>query len=117
MSRDLRKHKRLAVAADVTWTIDAQRKSGRGKLVDVSLLGASLHLDGAFTAKGPVLFRLHAPEVPTLPARARLRWFRRLSIEPPSFLCGVIFQVALSLEWSNWVHQAEGRTEEKDREE
>jgi hypothetical protein len=105
----------LAVAEDVTWTIDAQGLSGAGKLVDVSLLGASLQIDGAFAAKGPVLFRLEAPDVPALPARARLRWFRRLTTDPPTFLCGVIFQVAVSLEWSDWVYLAEGRTEERDR--
>jgi hypothetical protein len=117
MGRDLRKHKRLAVAEDVTWTIEAQGLSGSGKLVDASLLGAGLQIDGAFTAKGPVLFKLHAPYVPALPARARLRWFRRLSDQPPTFLCGVIFQVAVSLEWSDWIYQAEGRTDDKERDE
>ena len=114
MDKDLRKHKRLAVAVDVTWTIENQGLSGNGKLVDVSLLGAGLQIEGAFATTGNVLLRLHSPDVEVLPALARLRWARQLTEQPPTYLCGVIFQVALSTEWSDWVKEAEQRSRASD---
>ena len=110
MEKDLRKHKRLAVAVDVTWSIENLGVSGNGKLVDVSLLGAGLQIEGAFAPTGNVLIRLHSHDVGVLPSLARLRWSRQLTQQPPVFLCGVIFQVALSTEWSDWVRQAEHRS-------
>ena len=115
MSRDLRKHKRLLVAVDFTWTVEGQGVSGKGQLVDVSLLGAGCRIEGRLQTEGTVIFRLHAPEVPMLPSLARLRWAQQLTANPPAFLCGLIFQEALSIEWSDWIHQAEGRAEEGPR--
>jgi hypothetical protein len=116
MGRDLRKHKRLLVAVDFTWTVEAQNISGKGQLLDVSLLGAGFRIEGALQTEGTVLFKLHAPDVPALPSYARLRWSQPLSTKPPVYLCGVIFQEALSLEWSDWIHQAEGSADERDKE-
>ena len=112
MSRDLRKHKRLLVAVDFTWTIEAHGLAGKGQILDVSLLGAGCRIEGQMITEGLVLFKLHAPEVPVLPSQARLRWSQPLTTDPPIFLCGLIFQQALSLEWSDWIHEAEERAEE-----
>jgi hypothetical protein len=112
VSRELRRQKRLLVAIDFTWTIEQQGLSGKGQLLDVSLLGAGLRIDGELTTEGPVLFKLHAPTVAALPSQARLRWSRRLTTHPPTFHCGVIFQGAVSLEWSDWIDQVEGRVDD-----
>lgn len=100
-----RKYPRLPVDFEVTWAIESLGLSGKGTMVDVSALGASFRIDRQLPLTGAVVFTLTAPQVPSLPKQTRLRWFRKLSVWPPSFLCGVVFQGAIGPDWSDWIHE------------
>jgi hypothetical protein len=102
MAREGRRYTRWSVEVDLDWSIQTQRLSGKAKLVDVSLLGASFVIHRFLSVERSVVFQLRTPDIPALPLSARLRWFRRLSIYPPALLVGVIFDGAVSPEWSEW---------------
>ena len=66
----------------------------------MSLLGASFIIDQLFAVERAVVFGLSVPEVASMPALGRLRWFRKASIFPLSVLVGVIFEGTATPEWT-----------------
>ena len=107
MVEDVRKFKRFDVEIDVNWTIEGEEVSGTGKLLDVSLPGACFRMHQPFTAKARMIFTLEAPDVPHMPRRGRLRWYRKLPGKNPTFLCGVIFEEGSDdPAWSEWLDRA-----------
>ena len=108
MIDDVRKHKRLDVELELSWSIDSQGLSGPGKLLDVSVPGACFRIDREFVATAGLTFTLEATGLPALPKRGRLRWYRKLAGRAPSFLCGVIFihEEAEKTAWSEWLDGA-----------
>ena len=106
MIDDVRKHKRLDVELDVTWAIDGQKLSGTGKLLDVSVPGACFRMQQPFAAKPGMVFTLESPDIPAMPKRGRLRWYRKLPGRSPVFLCGVIFEDQDNAAWNQWLDTA-----------
>ena len=106
MVEDVRKHKRFETELDLNWTIESQQISGKGKLLDVSLPGACFRMEQPFAAKANLVFTLDAPDIPAMPKRARLRWYRKLPGRAPTFLCGVIFEESDTAAWNAWLDQA-----------
>ena len=106
MIADVRRHQRLDVEFAVTWSIESQNIAGPGTLLDVSVHGACFRMQQPFTAKAGLVFTLESPDVPTMPKRGRLRWYRKLPGKSPVFLCGVIFEDQKSAEWVGWLENA-----------
>jgi hypothetical protein len=106
MKNDPRKHTRLEVELPLTWTIESQNLSGMGKLLDVSAPGACFRMDQPFAAKAGLAFTLDAPDVPAMPRRGRLRWYRKLPGRVPVFLCGVMFEDPENDAWNEWLDRA-----------
>jgi hypothetical protein len=106
MIDDARKNKRFEVELDLNWSIEGEETSGRGTLLDVSLPGACFRMNQPFTAKSRMIFTLEAPDVPALPKRGRLRWYRKLPGRVPTFVCGVIFEDGDDPAWTDWLEQA-----------
>ena len=100
---DVRKHKRLDVELDVTWTIETQNLTGLGKLLDVSAPGACFRMHQPFAAEARLTFSLEVPDIPAMPRRGRLRWYRKLPGRSPVFLCGVIFEDQENAAWLDWL--------------
>jgi hypothetical protein len=105
MIDDVRKHKRLEVELDLTWSIESQNLSGPGKLLDVSVPGACFRMEEPFVAKAGLIFTLDVPEIPAMPKQGRLRWYRKLPGRKPVFLCGVIFEGGDTEAWNRWLDQ------------
>lgn len=108
MKNDVRTHRRLDVELPCTWAIESQNLSGPGKLLDVSLPGACFRMDQPFAAKAGLVFTLESPDVPALPKRGRLRWYRKLPGRVPVFLCGVMFEDQENEAWNQWLDEALG---------
>lgn len=106
MIDDVRKCKRFDVELDLAWTIENQDVSGSAKLLDVTCGGACFRIAQPFSAPSAVTFALAAPELPVLPRRARLRWYRRLPGRQPMYLCGVVFEDSDLTAWRAWVEEA-----------
>lgn len=106
MIDDGRKHKRLDVELDLTWTIESQKLTGSGKLLDVSVPGACFRMHQPFAAEAGLVFRLEAPAVPALPKHGKLRWYRKLPGRSPVFLCGVTFEDQENEAWNQWLDAA-----------
>ena len=105
MIDDVRRHQRLELELDVTWSIESQQISGIGKLLDVSVPGAYFRMTEPFTAKANLIFTLETAEIPQLPKRGKLRWYRKLPGRAPVFLCGVIFEDHDADAWGAWLDQ------------
>ena len=110
---DGRKHKRFDVELDLTWTIESQKLSGPGKLLDVSLPGACFRMQTPFAGKANLDFTLDVPDVPVMPRRGRLRWYRKLPGHSPVFLCGVVFEDQNDEAWIAWLDKAVAKPDDK----
>ena len=106
MSDDVHRHKRLDVELSLSWSIDGQGVQGSGKLLDVSLPGACFRIEQPFSADRGLTFVLESKDVPAMPKRGRLRWYRRLPGRDPKFLCGVIFDKCDDPAWVQWLEAA-----------
>ena len=106
MIEDRRKFKRFDVEVPVTWAIESQGLSGPGHLLDVSQRGACFRMQQPFVARAGLVFTIDAPDVPALPRRGKLNWYRKLPGRAPMFLCGVVFEDATSAEWTDWLDRA-----------
>jgi hypothetical protein len=111
MIDDGRKFKRFDVELDLTWSIESQKLTGKGHLLDVSRPGACFRMQQPFAAKAGLVFTLDVPGVPAMPKRGKLRWYRKLPGRAPMFLCGVIFEDANNAAWDAWLDQAVGATD------
>jgi len=102
---EVRKDPRLAGPILVRWTIEAQQLVGDGMLLDVSVRGARLRLMTPFNGKGGATFTLEAQGVPSLPKRARLRWYRRMPGRAAHYQCGLVFfeQGPEQKRWRDWI--------------
>jgi hypothetical protein len=110
MIDDARKFKRFETELDLTWTIESQNISGKGKLLDVGVPGACFRMQQPFVARAGLVFTLDVPDVPAMPKRGKLRWYRKLPGRAPMFLCGIVFEDAESPEWNEWLDQALSET-------
>lgn len=88
MADGVRKHPRAAKNCDFMWAGETGGRSGRGKILDVSLTGAKVQLDQALTPGDSL--SVVCPSLPGLPPRARVRWCRP-QLKSPAFLCGISF--------------------------
>ncbi len=103
MADGARKHKRVDRNMDLVWAIEAQRQSGRGKIVNLSVSGACLKLEATFPGDKNATLSLICPTVPKLPTKARLQWVRRVAGAQPHILVGVAFtQQQNEPEWIKW---------------
>ena len=104
--KESRKHFRLRYDIDLVWQIADQRRSGHGRIVDVSFSGLCFRTDQFFTPKAGMIFTLEVPTIPVFPKQATLRWFRRTTGASRGLLCGAIF-VKEGLDpagsWSKWI--------------
>jgi hypothetical protein len=107
VSDGVRKHPRVLRDAAVIWAIEGRHISGRGKLVDVSVGGACLKFDVTFAGDRGAAISLLCPSIPSLPTRARVQWMRRAAGQP-YVLCGVVFDIAGSSEWTRWFNANTG---------
>jgi PilZ domain len=103
---DRRKFKRFEVEVELTWAIESQNLTGKGYLLDVSQRGACFRMQQPFVARAGLVFTIDAPDVPALPRRGKLNWYRKLPGRAPLFLCGVVFEDDANPAWDAWLEQA-----------
>lgn len=110
---DGRKHQRQASdAVEVVWLIEGQQSAGKGRLIDVSLTGICVEISStALQCRTDVTFSLHIPQIASAPARARLRWYRRIESHDTVFLCGLVFLRPYAQAWLDWVSAYIGEQE------
>lgn len=106
-----RRQRRLRWSAELAWTLADQQQSGDGELVDVSLQGARVLINGPFGAKPNDVVSLESAALKVLPPRAQLRWAKRLQSHRPRYLCGVRFLDPVPDQWLAWMVEQQNRRE------
>ena len=109
MAEGVRKHPRIDRNIDVVWAIEARQISGRGRIVNISLSGACIKLDAAFTGDKNGVLSLICPSMPRLPTKARVQWVRRVAGVQPHVLIGIAFTLQQNeTEWAKWFEANNG---------
>jgi hypothetical protein len=105
---NLRNHYRLKKQIDVYWKVDETKLAQKGKIHDLSLAGLKFETGRGFTPKEDVVFFLDCPDIPALPRRAKLKWFKSASIQG-SYMCGASFVKDKGIEfgpaWKAWMDE------------
>ena len=90
MADGVRKHARAAKNCDVMWAGETGGRSGRGKIVDISLTGTKLQLDQQLKPGDGL--SIVCPTIPGLPSRGRVKWCRPQLNSSTTYFCGVVFE-------------------------
>jgi hypothetical protein len=109
---------RLTLAAPVEWGIPALSLEGTGTIRDLSATGLCVLIDKEFQLKtGSVVLTLRSAQLPGLPPRARLRWYRRPArgLANRGLLCGAVFLFETpdaERAWKAWIADELARARE-----
>ena len=95
---DVRKSARATKDLSIMWAAAQSSRSGRGRLIDVSLTGAQIEVDQILAAGEPI--SLMCAGMTALPTSAHIQWCQRLAGRA-GFRCGVKF-APTAIDSSRW---------------
>jgi hypothetical protein len=96
---------------DFSWSVPDQNVHGAGKIYNLSQTGMLFETDRLFLPEHGLELCFSVKEIPCLPVKGKLVWFRKVTDKKPHYRCGVRFtrQQAIKPEWTKWLDESISR--------
>lgn len=96
---------RLRRQIDLTWSVPSQRVEGKGKIFNISLSGMSFETDRLFNPEHGMDISFSSAEIPALPPKGKLVWFKKVGESNSHYQCGIKFfkDSTLNQKWIKWM--------------
>ena len=100
-----RQHYRLRQLMDLKWSIPEKKIKGEGKIYNLSISGMLITTDHLFKPAEDLIVNFSSPQVPVLPLKGKLAWFKKLGKERVYYQCGVKFvkDESYGPSWLQWM--------------
>jgi len=96
---------RLRKQMDVIWSVPEQQAGGEGNILNISLSGMSFETDRLFSPEHGMSIHLKSAQIPPLPSKGKLVWFRKAGEGNRHYQCGIRFfkESVYSPVWAQWM--------------
>ena len=96
---------RLRKFIDVFWSVPQQKVEGMGKIFNISLTGMSFETDKLFKPDHGMIINFSDAQIPPLPVKGKLVWFKKVGESKNHYQCGVRFvkDSKLNRQWVQWM--------------
>src|SRR5471030_2139500 len=101
-----RQYFRLRRQIEIDWSIPEKEVEGSGVIFNISVSGILFETDKLFPPEHGLKMSFVSQEVPLLPAKGKLMWFKKIGEKKDHYMCGVHF-LKDPTTWPAWVEWME----------